>query len=185
MAELKDYSGPFIRDIKFEDLSKATLAKLLRAYCKELLTMDAYWQAQMRRRAGEEAERQCTLENWARIGKHEMKWTMEALNITDTDLESYVKVNQFLPSFAQGIFDYDWELVDKKHAILTVKRCVAFTALRETDPDRLNWTCTTFEQAGMDAYTQAFNPAIKTRPLKVGYHGDPDEIACRWEFYIE
>jgi hypothetical protein len=185
MKELTDYSGPFVRDIKFEDLSKKTLAKLLRVYCKEVLTMDAYWQQQMAKHAGEEISRQCLLENWCRMGKHEMKWTMEALNIRGNDIEAYIKVNQFLPSFAQGIFDYDWELVDKNHAILTVRHCTAFAAFKERDPEKLNWMCTTFEQAGMDAYTVVLNPAIKSRPLKVGYHGDPDEIACKWEFYIE
>ena len=185
MAELKDYSGPFKRDIKFEDLSKESLAKLLRAYCKELLTMDTYWSLQMRRHAGEDVSRQCMLENWCRIGRHELKWTMEALNIQGNDLEAYVKANQFLPSFAQGVFDYDWDLKDKDHAVLTVRQCTAFTAFRDREPDKLEWICTVFEQAGMDAYTAALNPAIKSRPLKVGYHGDPDEIACQWEFYIE
>ena len=63
MKELKDYSGPFVKNIKFEDLSKETLARLLRVYCKEILTMDAYWQEQMRKRVGEKAARECCLEN--------------------------------------------------------------------------------------------------------------------------
>jgi len=185
MKELKDYSGPFLKDIKFEDLSKETLARLLRVYCKEMLTLDAYWQQQIRKRAGEQAERECMLENWCRIGKYEMKWTAEALNIKDNNVEAYVKINQFLPSFAQGVFDYDWNLVDKKNAILTVRHCPAFAALKTREPEKLDWTCRVFEDAGMKAYTEALNPNIKWRPLKGGYTGEPDELACTWEFYIE
>ena len=39
MKELKDYSGPFKRDLKYEDFSKEALVKLLQVYCKELLTI--------------------------------------------------------------------------------------------------------------------------------------------------
>jgi hypothetical protein len=137
MKELKDYSGPFVKNIKFEDLSKETLARLLRVYCREILTMDAYWQEQMRKRAGEQAARECLLENWCRIGKHEMKWSMEALNIKSNDVEAYVKTNQFLPSFAQGVFDYDWDIQNKDHAVLTVRHCPAFAALKNKDPEKL------------------------------------------------
>ena len=185
MKELKDYSGPFIRDIKFEDLSKEALARLLQAYCRELLVMDAYWQQQMSQRAGDDASRECIIQNWSRMGRHELKWTMEALNIEGNDIEAYVKANQFLPSFAQGVFDYDWELKDSNHAILTVRHCTAFDALKDRDPERLDWTCNVMETAVFEAYTAALNPNIKARPLKVGYRGEPDEIACQWEVWSE
>ncbi|MFO8102026.1 MAG: DUF6125 family protein [Dehalococcoidia bacterium] len=182
MAEMQDYSGPFKRDIRYEDLSKETLARLLQAYCRELLTLDSFWQEQMSKRAGEEVCRQCLIENWCRIGKSEMKWTIEALNIQGNDLEAYVKANQFVPSFAQGIYDYDWELKDKNHAILTVNRCPAFSALKDRDPEKLEWTCNVLEEEAMKAYIKVVNPNIQVKPLKVGISDEPDEIACQWEF---
>ena len=184
MTELKDYSGPFMRDIRYEDFSKETLAKLLRAYCKEILTIDTYWQEQMRKRLGETAARECLLSNWFRIGRHEMKWTMEALNIPGNDVEAYVKANQFVPSFAQGIYDYDWDLKNKNHALLTVRHCPAFSGLKQ-DKEKLDWVCQVLEVAAIEAYAEAINPDIQVRPIKVGYTGAPDEIACQWEFKIE
>ncbi len=184
MEELKDYSGPFKRDIKYEDLSKEALTKLLKAYCKEILTIDAYWHEQMQKRVGEEASRECLLANWCRIGKHEMKWTMDALNIKGNDVEAYVKANQFVPSFAQGIFDYDWDLINKNYAVLTVKHCPAFAGLKH-EPQKLDWVCQVLEDAAIKAYADAINPDIKVQPLKVGYLGEPDEIACKWEFKAE
>lgn len=185
MQELKDYSGPFIRNIRFEDLSKEVLGKLLQVYSKELLVMDAYWQKQMSKRVSEDASRECIIQNWSRIGKYEMEWTMEALNIKENDVEAYAKVNQFLPSFVQGIFDYDWEVKNKNLAILTVRQCPAFTSLKEYDLEKLEWTCHVMEEAAIKAYIAAFNPDIKSRALKVGYKGEPDEIACQWEFMIK
>lgn len=185
MHELKDYSGPFVRNIRFEDLSKEALGKLLQAYCKEILTLDAYWQKQMRKRVSEDASRECIIENWSRIGKYEMEWTMEALNIKENDVEAYAKANQFLPSFAQGIFHYDWDVKNKNHAILTVQKCPAFTALKDQDIEKLDWTCQVMEETVIKAYIAAFNPNIQTTALKVGLKGEPDEIACQWEFKIE
>jgi hypothetical protein len=184
MDELKDYSGPFKPDIKYEDFSKETLAKLLQAYCRELLTIDTYWQEQMRERIGEEAARECLIKNWCRIGKHEMRWTMDALNIQGNDLEAYVKANQFVPSFAPGIYDYDWELKDKKHAILTVRHCPAFASLKQ-NVEKLDWVCQVLEDAAINAYTEAIDPNIQVNALKVGFKGDPNEIACQWEFKLD
>lgn len=184
MDELKDYSGPFKRDIKYEDFSRETLAKLLMAYCKEILTIDSYWHEQMQKRAGEEAARECLIQNWCRIGKHEMKWTMDALNIPGNDVEAYVKANQFVPSFAQGIYDYDWDLKNKDHAILTVNHCPAFTSLKDK-PEKLNWVCRELEDTAIKAYAVAINPAIQVRQLKTGVTGEPNEIACKWEFITE
>jgi hypothetical protein len=185
MEELQDYSGPFKRDICYEDFSRETLARLLQACCKEILILDTYWQEQMNQRVGEEAARECLIENWCRIGRHEMKWTMEALNIQGNDLEAYVKANQFVPSFAQGIYDYDWELKDSNHAILTVRHCPAFAALKERDPQKLDWTCQVLEDAAIKAYTQSINSNIQVTALKVGFRDEPEEIACQWEFKIE
>lgn len=182
METMKDYSGPFKRDVRYEDFSRETLSRLLQAYCREILTLDSYWQEQMRQRVGEDAARECLIQNWCRIGRHEMKWTMQALNIQGNDLEAYVKANQFVPSFAQGIFDFDWDLKDKEHAILTVRHCPAFAALRDRDPEKLEWTCQVLEDAAIKAYTGAIDPGIKVKPLKVGLRGTPEDIACRWEF---
>ncbi len=184
MEEIKDYNGPFRPDIRYEDFSKETLAKLLQAYCREILTIDTYWQEQMRERIGEETARECLIQNWCRIGKHEMRWTMDALNIQGNDLEAYVKANQFVPSFAPGIYDYDWELKDKNHAILTVRHCPAFAALKK-NVEKLDWVCQVLEDAAINAYTEAIDPNIKVNALKVGFKGEPDEIACQWEFTLD
>lgn len=185
MEELKDYSGPFIRNIKYEQFSKEALVRLLQAYCKELLTIDAYWQEQMRKKVSDDASRECLLENWCRIGRHEMKWTMDALNIQGSDVEAYVKANQVLPSFAQGVYDYDWDLKNKNHAVLTVRHCPALASLEKRDPERIKWMCRVLEHEAMKAYMAAVNPKMVVKPLKQAPRKSPDEIACQWEFTME
>ncbi len=40
MKVLKDYSGEFRPNIRYEDFSKEVLAKLLKVYCQEMLLLD-------------------------------------------------------------------------------------------------------------------------------------------------
>jgi len=185
MEELKDYSGPFKRDLKYEDFSKEALAKLLNVYCKELLLMDTYWQEQMRNRISDEVAFECLLQNWCRIGKHEMKWTMEALNIQGNDVEAFVKANQMVPSFAQGIYEYDWELKNKNHAVLTVNFCPALASLERNSPERIERNCHVLEHEAMKAYMAPVNPKMQVLPLKQPPRLSPDEVACQWEFILE
>ncbi|RLC92574.1 MAG: hypothetical protein DRI39_08105 [Chloroflexi bacterium] len=185
MEELKDYSGEFRPNIRYEDFSKDVLARLLKAYCKELLLLDAYWQQEVENRLGSDAAFECTLANWTRIGKYEMKWAMEALNITGNDVAAYVKTCQMIASFAQDVFDYDFDLKSNNHAVLTVRHCPALVSLEKNAPEKIVPTCQVLEEEAMKAYTRAVNPAIQVRGLKVPPRKSRDEIACQWEFKID
>jgi len=186
MEEMKDYSGPFIPNVRYEDFSKEVLSKLLKAYCREMLVIDAYWQDQVRKRLGDDVTKECLLANWTRVGKHEMGWAMEAANIQGNDVETYCKACQLIGSFAQDYYKFDLDLKNKNHAILTVYECPAFSAMERTNRlDWLDWTCHTLEYEGMKAYVKAVNPAINVRELKAGRRSSPDEPACQWEFKIE
>ena len=81
MKELKDYSGPYVPNLKYEDLSKEVLVKLLRAFSRECNVLPAYWAEEVRKRLGREVERECLLSTWTRIGKYETGRAMEAANL--------------------------------------------------------------------------------------------------------
>ncbi len=59
MKELKDYSGPYVPGLKYEDLSKDVLVKLLRAFSRECNVLPAYWAEEVRKRLGRDVEREC------------------------------------------------------------------------------------------------------------------------------
>ena len=186
MEELKDYSGPFIPNLRYEDLSKEVLVKLLRAYSREINVLPAYWSEEVRKRLGDDVARECLISTWTRIGKHETGWAMEAANIQGNDVEAYCKACQLMGSFAQGYYRYDIELKNRNHAILTVHECPAFSALeRANDLGQMNFVCHVLEYEGMKAYVKPVNPAIQVRELRAGPRQSPDEPACKWEFKIE
>ncbi len=186
MKELRDYSGPYVPGLKYEDLSKEVLVKLLRAFSRECNVLPAYWAGEVRNRLGREVERECLLSTWKRIGKYETGWAMEAANIKGNDVETYVKVTQLMGSFAQGYYKYDFDLKSKNHAVLTVHYCPAFNALEnQEDLEHLDWVCRVLEHEAMKEYVKPVNPAIRVNRLRAGRRQSKDEPHCRWEFVLE
>lgn len=185
MAELKDYSGPFVPNLKYEDFSKEMLVKLLIAYSREINVLPTYWAEEVRKRLGVEAQKECLLSTWTRIGKYETGWAMEAANIKGNDVEAYVKTCQLMGSFIQDYYRYEIDLKSKNDAILTVHYCPAFNAMEKGDPAWLDWICNTLELEGMKAYVKPVNPDIQVICLRAGPRNSPDQPHCKWEFKLE
>ena len=68
MPELKDYSGPFNPDLKFEDFSKDFLLKLMRAWQHAWIMQEDAWYEGIKNRWGAEAANALELETWLKIG---------------------------------------------------------------------------------------------------------------------
>ena len=110
---------------------------------------------------------------------------MEALNITGNDVAAYAKTIQFLPSFAQGVYKYEWDLKNNDLGVLTVYDCPALTRLEQQNPEKIPDVCQWLELEAMKKYAKVVNPAIQIRALKTPPRQSPDEIACQWEFSVE
>jgi len=185
MDEMKDYSGPFLPNLRYEDFSKEVLVKLLRAWSREINVLPTYWAEEVRSRLGEDAVKECLLSTWTRIGKYETGWAMEAANVKGNDVETYFKACQLMGSFAQEYYQYEFDLKNRNHGILTVNYCPAFNAMENGDPAWLDWVCKVLEEEGMKAYVKPVNPNIQVRCLRAGQRKSPDEVHCQWEFLIE
>lgn len=185
MKVLKDYSGKFRPNIRYEDLSKEVLAKLLKVYCQEMLLLDWYWYTKISEKLGEDEAFKVSADNWCQIGDPEMRWTMEALNIKGNDVAAYAKTIQFVPSFAQDVYKYEWDLKNNDLGVLTVYDCPALTRLEQQNPEKIPDVCQWLELEAMKKYAKVVNPAIQIRALKTPPRQSPDEIACQWEFSVE
>jgi hypothetical protein len=51
MKDLSDYSGPFNPNMRYEDLSKETLAKLLEEFAMSLQILEGNWQRILREKS--------------------------------------------------------------------------------------------------------------------------------------
>ena len=77
-------------------------------------------------------------------------------------------------------------MINKNRATLTVHDCYVCRMYEESgELDQWDWACKELEEAGMLAYMENVNPAMKVKMLRAGRKNSPDEPACKWEFWID
>jgi hypothetical protein len=188
MGELKDYSGPFKKDLKYEDFSKEVLIELMHGYAEEINLISLFFATAINKRFGEEAMREILIEAWERMAGPEMDIPRKAAKIEGNDVEAYCKLNQLAGSFPNGrrYYKYEFDLINKNRAILTVHECYACRMYETRDMlDAWDWNCKILERDAMWAYVAHVNPAMKVKELRAGRRSSPDEPACKWEFWID
>ncbi|MFC1999322.1 DUF6125 family protein [Chloroflexota bacterium] len=186
MQELEEYSGPFRPDVKLEDFSKEALLRLFRATARQYLSIDGIWNSVIKENFGEKTARDMETEVWKRATSSEIHRTMGALNIQGDGVATVLKAIQCAPGTA-GIMDFDCELKDEKHGVLTVKRCSSLEFFeRHRDTEGIEFACLTLDtEVGYPETAAAVNPKMKAIPLKRPPRQSKDEICCQWEFKIE
>ena len=101
MAEVKDYSGEFNPNLRLTDFSKEALIKLLISTSKAYLGVDGLWTTMMRGKVGDRAAFDLDKEMWFSKGlEHDIKRTVEPMNIEGNDIATLFKYWQCCPSFA-------------------------------------------------------------------------------------
>src|SRR4030042_6154708 len=104
MKELKDYRGEFTSDLRYEDLSKDALIKLLKEASRTLTWMGAYWYTIIGDKYGvEEADLQ-SLDVWIKEADFCIPAVAKALNVEPTDVASAMKLWQLDPAFSSELF---------------------------------------------------------------------------------
>ena len=91
MKELKDYSGDFIPDVRFQDFSKDALVRLLVAAAHDYIGIDGIWLNTIRRRYGDEVAFDCSREVWDTGWLREVQRGCRAMNIYGNDIATLFK----------------------------------------------------------------------------------------------
>lgn len=105
MRKLDDYSGEFLRHLKFSDFSPDTLAELLTLYCKLYMALDGFWYLTLQERSGNEEALACDISTWERVSKYEMAKITKQLNIQGNDIIALMKAIQITPWLRQTQFE--------------------------------------------------------------------------------
>ena len=185
MANLKDYSGPFKKDIKATDFSKETLVRLYQAACKDYLGIDGIWLALMRKTFGDKKAWEYDNIVWEDGTKGEVRRTREAPNITGNDVEAVMKYIQMSASLG-GLFHIDCELFDKEHGRYTITKCHSLDYFeKHHDPKLLKQACEGLCIPYNQRSADWFDPKIKWVPVKLPPRKSPSEPACVWDIYLE
>jgi hypothetical protein len=185
VGELKDYVGEFKKDVNLEDFSRGTLVRLFQAAAKCYLGIDGIWYSLIKERFGERVARDLEFELWSIATPKEVGRTMAAMNIQGNDVATVFKVLQCAPGTA-GIMDFECDLKNRNHGILTVKRCSSLEYFeRHRDLEGIKFACDVMDRAMYPVTAQAVNPNITVTPLKLPPRSSKDDIACQWEFRID
>ena len=182
MRKLDDYSGEFLRDLKFSDFSSDTLAELLTLYCKLYMALDGFWYLTIKERISNEEALACDISTWERASKYEMAKITKQLNIQGKDVIALMKAIQITPWLQQTQFEID--VKNHNNAMLTVIHCPTLDALEREGEGRENEICNMVDRRLFKDYASFFNPNIEVKCLKLPPRKSKDEICCQWEFNL-
>ena len=188
MDEIKDYSGEFRPNLKFEDFSKETLVKMWYAASKLYYEMNGSWYDLVREKLGEQMAADWNREVWFEKGmyKRDPDRVMQAINIVgQNDVTALLKMFQCDAGTA-GVIDIECQMEGKNRGIVTATRCRPLEQF-----ERLGDTCKTEREClgtcveGMNLTAQYINPKMTMRPLKLPPRESKDEICCQFEVKLE
>jgi len=184
MRELSDYSGEFIPDIKYEDMSRETLAKLLHDFTGLYVMLDGFWHTLIIEKLDEETACDCGTTVYEKIAPHMMPRIKKTLKIEENNVIALLKVLQFDPAVPPGLVDFVVDIKSPNHAIQTVTKCRALEFMEREGKGREAIVCPKLELGALTAYAKAMNPAMEVNLLKVPPRKNKDESPCQWEFII-
>jgi len=185
MPELTDYSGPYKHDLKFEDFSKDFLIKLMYAWQRAYLRLNAFWyQAVMERYGSEEADR-FNLEIWSTVGEKVVSKFAKIGNFELNTVLDSLKLCQLTPDSHVGseFFGGDVDIKNENHVIATTTKCAVLEFFEKAAPERIDYFCHVLESQVMEKYFN--NPKIKVTPLKLPPRESPDDICCQFDIKLE
>ena len=189
-TNLQDYSGEYIPELQYENLSKQTLVKLARQYSKLLVAIDGIWNNVVAKEVGFEKALDWETEVWERYYALDLPRIAEILNIQGDDVVTALKLMQFTPDGYNtgGQYVADIDVRSKNDVIFTIARCRTLEYFERHGHDySIKRICCKggVEELAFKKYTQFFNPNIQVTGLKLPPRKSPDDIACQWEFKLE
>lgn len=188
MADLQDYSGTFIPNIRLQDFSKDALVRLLVATCHDYIGIDNLWLNTIRKRFGDEIALDCSKEVWETGWLREVQRTCRAMNISGNDIATLFKYFQVDPGCGV-MFDITCELPSPDLGYFTVKRCWVLDKMEQLPrPEMMKaikLACQELDVPLFQKTASYFNPGIKMKPVKLPPRQRNEEIACRWEVKME
>jgi len=183
--ELKDYSGSYRHDLKWEDFSKDFLVRLMKLWQRAYLGIQGAWIEAVTEKYGSEAADRCSLAALLLQAERMIPQFVEIGNIKLNTVLDSLKVIQLAPDghTESELFGGEVDIKNENHVISTTTKCITCEFLEAFAPEKIEWLCYTMEQPVMEKFLN--NPKIKVTPLKRPPRKSADDTFCQWEFKIE
>ena len=182
--ELDDLSGPFDPELRFEDLSKEFLLRIMHVWQFAWVHMAQAFLEATRKRVGFDEANAIQLEAWQLIAERVNPRYAEIGKIRlETVLDSLKALQLPLDNTMHSLYGARYEIKNENHVIVTIPQCKTLCHYEQREPDMIHPTCHVLEPKVIEKYL--INPRIKVRPLKLPPRDEPGEIACQWEYTLE
>ena len=190
--ELKDYSGQFNPDLKYEDLSKDFLIKLIREYQTSYMRLNRLWYERIMAFTGQEkAMMEETVAVFTKLAHLTNPRIAKIANIEVKDVVDVMKVWQMtLDGLMGGTWVPKFEIKNRNHVIMTVIRCGDLEHFQRWAPERIKSCCSPggVEELTMIPYINCFLPNAQVKMLMAPPGcGLPSKegICCQWEYTLK
>ena len=185
MEELQDYSGKFVRGLRYQDFSKDQMAKIICEFGRLYELIDGLWFTNATKALGIEKSWELEQKVWKDIPRHVIDGVSKIANIKGNDVATCLKMIQLDPCFTPGLYEYDLYFKDKDDALMTIYRCPSLLYFERAYPHMVAPLCQVLEVKAFEDYAHRFNPAMEAKPLKLPPRKSPDDMpVCIWEFKI-
>ena len=183
--ELKDYSGPYRHEVKWEDFSKEFLVRLMKSWQRAYLSIQGAWIETVTEKFGSDAADDCSMAALLLQAERMIPQFMEVGNIELNTVLDSLKVIQLAPDghTESELFGGEVDIINDNHVISTTTKCITCEFLEAFAPERIEWLCYELEQPVMEKFLN--NPKIKVTPLKRPPRKSADEPFCQWELKME
>lgn len=183
MAEISSYSGPFNPHLRFDDLSKDFLLKVVRIWQWCWVQLDAGWFENLQEKVGREIGYGCDLEMWLRCAQRCNTRYARIARIANQSAVDCLKVLQLpLDNTMGALYPTTTVVTDENHVTVTVDKCPSLEFCERNTPERIVPMCVIQEPHLIHWYKvnlDVIGAATRLPPRK-----SADEMACQWTYTL-
>ena len=168
-----------------KDFDTKTLALLWNYAALAYMLATDRWFTGVRNRYGNEVAQRLEKRVWIDRGaaEYDLQIGREAMAVEGNDVEALLRSFQLAPGEV-GILDVELDLQSSTRGTITHHRCPALDRFEHFDDDRLRHCCDICI-AAMPISGEMLDPTIRCRPVKLPPRRDANDIACKWEYWLE
>jgi hypothetical protein len=115
--------------------------------------------------------------------KREFEGLLETLKIQERDISSFFRVFMLAPWVPQ--LDYDVDIKDANHAVLTINHYPTLKALEKEGEGREKEICMIVDVEYFKRCATLFSPNLEAFPIDLPPRTNRDGFCCQWEFVLK